>query len=207
MKSRRVSLIAMAFTLMFALTSVTVAKADLSFLNGPATWWKTTKQLDTGYLFLPVTDDGTVAKAKKFKIKQKPGYMYIPKPSFDAGTSTYTYGVVQIDKDQDGLWVTSEYNFVVRGGTPNDFVAHSEGPVPPLGGATMALTVRVKLIEDKKNPGTIKSGQVRTLGSSLILDIPSLVTFAGITDFRAKWIPVTKVPDAVLTLVSLPPQP
>lgn len=203
MKTRRVSLLAMAFTLVFALANVTVAKADLSFANGPATWWKTTKQLDTGYLFLPVTDDGTVAKAKKFKVKQKPGYMYIPESSFDVVTSTYV-GVIQIDKDQNGVWITTEYNFIVKGGTPNDFAAHTDGPIPPVEGATMALTIRAKLTEDKKNPGTIKSGNVRTLGSSLLIDIPALIIFAGTTDFRARWIPATKVPDAVMALV---PQP
>ncbi len=199
MKTRRVSLMAMAITIVFAIASVTAAKAGLLFTDMDGTWWKTTKQMNTGYLFPPVTD-GAVSKAKKFNYKDKPGYMYIPEASFDAVTSTYM-GIILLDYDKTTqMWLISEYNFVVHGGTPNDFVAHSDGlvaPIEPGTVVTMALTVRAKLTENKKVPGTIKSGQVRTLGSALIIDVAT-VTFAGKQDFRAKWLPPFKVPAEVV---------
>ena len=202
MKTRQGSLVIIAFTLVFALAGATSARAELSFAGMDGTWWKTTKQLDTGYLFPPVTDDGTQVKAKKYKNKEKPGYMFVPAGSFDETTSTYD-DVVLIDYDKaTKIWlVSSPYAFVVHGGTPNDFVGHTDGSEPPEEGVTMALTVRVTLTEDKKNPGTIKAGQLRTLGSSLLMKIPAVVTFAGKTDFRAKWIPASKVPDDVMSAV------
>jgi hypothetical protein len=194
---------AMAFALVIALASVTAANA-LTFADLEGSWWKVTKQLDTGYVFQNPAVDDSVGKAGKFKNRLKTGYMYVPVGSFipPAGDPATYEGILLLNRDSTGVWTAVPYSFAVHGGTPNDFVALTEVAVQDE--IKMALTVRAKLTENKKSPGTIKSGQVRTLGSSVIYaflpDNPDIV-FAGKTDFRANWIPENRVPQAVFDVV------
>ncbi len=194
MKIEKVFVVAMAFTAAFALMGVTIAKADLQFEAMNDTWWKTLKQMDKGYVVLhPAVEDST-EKAKKAKAKLKVGYMYAPPGCFDDDTDTYV-GVLGIDSDGAGGWIVMPYDLIIMGGTPVDLVTHTEMDIE---GARMALTVRATLTEDKKTPGTIKSGQVKTLGSFIMFDLLPDKGFFGNRDFRAKFTPEDKVPDDVI---------
>lgn len=187
--------IVMVFTIMFAFTGVTMTKAELNFEDVEGTWWIMLKQMDKGYIFLHPAVDGTVAKAMKYKNKSKAGYMFIPPESFDGDSYN---GVFGIDPDGAGGWMVVPYDLNIYGGTPNDLVGQAEMFMM---GLEMVLTVRATLTEDKKNPGTIKSGKVETLGSSLLSNIPPDAIFAGTRDLKAKWIPEDKVPDDVKALI------
>lgn len=194
MKFRKESVRIMILSVVFTLLGITIAKADLSFNSFEDTWWVVSKDMEKGYVFPPPSEG--FSKAEKHIDKIKKGYLYFPAGSRNELDFENIIGVFF---DYEGRWfVDDTIILTVLGGTPQDFTVISRHQEDDRW-ATMIL--RVKVAEDKKNPGMIKSAQMDVLGSAFFETSSEGDVFAGEIQFKPKWIPESKVPEHVLEIL------
>jgi hypothetical protein len=195
MKARRSVLMVLALTGAFTFFSATSVMAQLFFSSMQGTWWVTAKSQEKGYVYTLPPADGSIGKAIKFQRKWKPGYIYFPDDSLNGFIFENVIGVF-FDSNGD-VKVGRDKQAEIKGGTPNDFVLVEEDS----GEGDSSISVfQIKLIEDKKEPGNIKSGKIRTLAGSFYYPLNDNMMFAGKNGMKLKLIPEDKVPDHIKQL-------
>lgn len=195
---KRVLFIVLVLAITSVCFSVTSVQAELRFDSLEGTWWIITKSADTGRAFQFPPEDSGQAKTKKFRRKRK-GYLYFPPNSYNNMSYENVLGLFSDPKGKN--WYLADITTVISGGRPNDFACICTDSGTDYG---FLLAMRIKLKEDIRNPGQIKSGTIRTLSGVAYGEVSSDVFAAGKRDFKAKLVSINKVPDQVKNLLPNP---
>lgn len=196
MKTRKSFLMVAVLAGIFTCFSTTSAMAQLYFSSMQGTWWKATKMMDKGYIFTMPPADGTNGKAIKWKHKTKLGYIYFPDNSLNG--FVFDGVTVVTSEDVSGFHVARDIQLSVQGGTPYDFVVALERSEE---NSSELFVFQAKLIEDKKIPGQIKSGQINSMSGSFYDPEGDSLMIVGNREFKFKFITEDQVPDQIRDIV------